>query len=160
MRVADGKDSTPQTRGVEALKNAVAGGKKFKSSGDWITQILDRHGTIEVEGKKRTVKVKDAEGNEREKVVTGTSKRVVDVQKVVDLANANGHMAKTYPNSGMYRMNVGNMLRAGARKRGGVYIGTKWHTAPDEFLGPNFEPTENRKGEKLKKEAAEQKKAA
>ena len=51
---------------------------------------------------------------------------------IAELAEANGVTVKTYPNQGMLRMNVGNMLRAVARKRHGLYgHNGKWNNNPD-----------------------------
>ena len=53
----------------------------------------------------------------------------------------------------MYRMNIGNMLRSSAKKRGGLYVGGKWRQAPADFLGEGWLPTEERDGTKIARKA-------
>ena len=58
-------------------------------------------------------------------------------------------------------MNIGNMLRAVAKKRGGITMNGQWAPAPKEFLGKGWAAVEDREGNKIKtKVEKEQKKAA
>ena len=69
----------------------------------------------------------------------------VNVEALVSLARENGKTPKEYSNPGMYRMNIGNMLRPVARRRHGLMVNDKFVKAPPEFTG-GHEKTENPDG--------------
>ncbi len=129
----------------QAETKNVVGIKEFKSEGDWINRILGGHCTT-MEGAKPESKDKDG------KVIPAVKgKSVVDSTKLAALAKENKVPLKDeYPNTGLLRMNVGNMLRARAKKRGGLFINGKWTDAPSDFecLNPT---TENRDGTPIPK---------
>ena len=148
----------PETRGVEALRNATAGGKKFGSDGDFINTLLAKY-TTEKDGKAKTIK-ETKDGVTTEKTIPGKKIKGVDVDGLKALAAENGKTVKVYPNAGMYRMNIGNMLRAAAKKRGGLIVKGRWTPADEAFLGKGFVATETRKGEKIAVKKEEKAKAA
>ena len=134
---------------TEATGNVVKN-TEFKSAGDWINQILAKHcidanvGAVEA-----VAEVKDKDGNVTTEGVRGKKgKDVVNLENLTSLAEENHLTVKEYVNAGMARMNVGNMLRAAARKRGGLFIKGRWTKAPEDF--EVLEPlTHGRDGEKL-----------
>ena len=120
---------------AETTENkGVVKATEFKSTGDWINRLLDEHcATVEgaTEAKEAVV---DNDGTVLEKAVRGTKgKRVVDKDALIALAVENGITVKEYPNPGMYRMNIGNMLRARGRKQGWLMIAGVKTDAPGDF---------------------------
>lgn len=118
--------SSSMSRGMEmALEGAahktgdVVKNKQFKTQGDFISAIMDKH-------------CRTAEGK-------------VDVPLVAALCSENGVILREYPNQGMVRMNAGNMLRSRARKRHGLNVNGKFVAAPKEFTD-GHERTENPDG--------------
>ena len=98
-----------------AENKGVVKAKTFKSEGDWINRILTKH-TADT----------DSAGK-----VTGA----VSLPKLKRLAKENGITHRdSYPNSGMWRMNIGNMLRAKARREGKLMVEGKAVHAPADFL--------------------------
>lgn len=121
---------------------------EFKSAGDWINEVLEKNCVDKGVG--AVAEVKDKEG----KVTTPArkGKDIVNVDNLKAIALENQLEFKSYPNPGMARMNVGNMLRAAARKRHGLIIGGKFVKAPEGFT-VNAEKTENPDGTKIAKKA-------
>lgn len=124
---------------------------------DFVAQVLNDQAVDT-----KTVKGKDGAEEER--------RGMVNVDALFALAEANGLEVEKFrsqvgsPNfAGRFRMTVGNMLRATARKRHGLYIydnkGKKvWEDAPEEFLAAHNitgEPTHDREGVKVPKAKAE-----
>lgn len=124
---------------------------KYKGASDWIGEVIQANCSTQP-----MKTVKDAEGNETE---VAKGKSVLNVDALISLSKAN-HIdtskmeeqrdRKNAP--GRIRMTLGNMLRAAARKRHGLYINGEWVEAPEAFLesAPD-EPTETRDGEKIVK---------
>lgn len=105
----------------------------------------------------RTKTVKDAEGNTTTEEVPG--KPAIDMDKLFELAGANGVDAKgKYGDqidaknaAGRLRMTVGNMLRARAKARHGLYnVAGEWVEADEAFLD-GAERTQERDGTKIPK---------
>ena len=76
----------------------------------------------------------------------------VNVDAIKELAVANNIESKIegkdYPNPGMWRMNVGNMLRGVVNRRGGLYdLNGKWRKDPNH----GGEVTEEKDGTKIAK---------
>lgn len=97
---------------------------EFKTADDWINRLVHEHCVEKNVGAVEPIEeVKDDEGKV---TVPGTrgkkGKDVLNVDAIKMLAVANGLAVKDYPNAGMYRMNIGNMLRAAARKRHGLNL--------------------------------------
>jgi hypothetical protein len=115
----------------------------FQSAGDWINRILDERCT-------NTINAVPAETDDEGNVVKRgrKGKKVLDLEALKALAADNAIEVKAYPNPGMYRMNVGNMLRAAARKRGGLVIDGEFTSAPSDFE-VNEKITENPDGSKI-----------
>lgn len=127
---------------------------------DWLGSFIDEGCTNPVTKERE---VKDDEGN-----VTGTEtvtlkKRTLDIDALFDLAEANaiparekyGDQVDRKNAAGRLRMTIGNMLRAAARKRHGLYdTSGKWVKAPAEFIG-DAEKTENKDGSKIAKKVDE-----
>ena len=132
--------SDNEAKSIDALK---AG--KFSSAGDWINQLMDKHYTTEIPG---TPAEKDADGKVTKRATKG--KREFDIEGATAWAEENGLTVKTYPNPGMYRMNIGNMLRAAAKRRHGLMRDGKFRKAPDDFP-VNEEKTEKPDGTKIAK---------
>lgn len=185
-------DATASTEPKNVVKNTV-----FKSEGDWINRLMTDHCTLRnvgaveaVEGVK-AVKAKPAQPEETDedgnitkpaveaveavegvKAVRGKKgKDVTDVDAIKILAKENNIEVKEYPNAGMTRMNVGNMLRAAARKRHGLRIpragglitedsNFNFKAAPDDFEVNGDTPSHDKNGEKIVVKKAEPAEAA
>ena len=82
---------------------SVVKSSDFKSRGDWIDRLLTDHCVDAHTGTKK-------------------GKAAINVKALTLFTRANGVKIKDggYPNVGMLRMNVGNMLRAKARKQGAL----------------------------------------
>ncbi len=131
----------------------------FKSKNDWINAMLNKHATDQNVGEVKAVaEVKDKEGKVTTPAVRGKKgKDVANIDALKAIAAENHLTVKDYPNPGMYRMNIGNMLRAAARKRGGLFFSGKWANAGKGSEGDQFvtnDPlTEKRDGTKIAKKA-------
>ncbi len=134
---------------------------KYKDNKDWLSTLLDANATDAVT-KVVTTKV-EGEADKTETVDTG--KRLVNLEKLFALAKANGIDTAKYEEQadrknapGRLRMTIGNMLRAAARKRHGLYIvgqnGTEWVEADAAFVGDTT-ATHDRAGFKIKPVAVE-----
>ncbi len=132
----------------------VVSNTKFKSEGDWIKGLMAEHcviaGVGAVEAVPAVEEVKDEDGNVTTEAVAAVrgkkGKDEINEDAITALAVANGVVVKEggYPNPGSLRMNVGNMLRAAARKRHGLNVPTseglidgevefEFSDAPDDF---------------------------
>lgn len=129
---------------------------KYKGASDWLKEFVDGQVNVAVTKEKTTT---DEEGNKTVEVVE-TSQTRIDMDKLFDLAAANGIDArgrygdqverKNAP--GRLRMTIGNMLRAAARKRHGLYgVDGEWVEASSEFVA-GHEKTQNPDGSKIAKE--------
>lgn len=129
----------------------VVGNAEFKSKGDWINRLIDENCST-IEGAVEAVPaVTDDDGKVTTPAVRGRKgKKITDLASLAEIAEANGITVKDYPNAGMARMNIGNMLRAAAKKRHGLNVGGVWVEAPEDFE-VNEEKTENPDGTKIPK---------
>jgi len=126
---------------------------KGKVANDWLTSIINNKCTAKVT---KTVTKKDPEGNETTEEVT-LKKTRVDIDALFALARENNINVDKFeeqrdrPNApGRIRMTVGNMLRAAAKKRHGLFVDGEWTAAPSDFHNEG-EPTENQQGHKIVK---------
>lgn len=153
------------TDSTEKTGNVI---RHFETKGDWITRTINENcvdhdvgavGTVDGIKEVKAVKAVKAKGNkpavEAVAAVKGVpavrgkrGKDELNVEAIKTLAAENHLTVKDYPNVGMYRMNIGNMLRAAARKRHGLYINGKWTAAPKDFK-VNDKATENHEGHKI-----------
>ena len=112
----------------------------FKSTGSWVNEFIDAQTNAESEvtsdeGKTSTVKPTSEQRHT-------SLLRLADVNKIT---------YKEYPNPGMYRMNIGNMLRAAAKKRGGLRgVDGEFHVWDEVET-----PTHDQDGVKFPKETKE-----
>lgn len=119
---------------------------------DWVANLIDAEATVPVT---KVVKTKDEDGTETEEVVE-TGKRTLDLDRLFDLARANGvdvtnleASRDTQGAPGRARMTVANSLRAAARKRHGLNDANgNWHDADADFIGDHA-LTQNRDGSKI-----------
>ncbi len=126
---------------------------------DWIGSLITKHCT---NSEQKT----DDDGKP-----VGKAKVTLDCEALIAMAEANGlekagefrPVISTKNGPGRVRMSVGNMIRAAARRRGGIFHlkdgEPKWNNAPEEFMGDR-EPTEKRDGTKIAKKKAEAKENA
>lgn len=132
---------------------------KYKGEKDWLSKFIDDNATTAV---MKTKVTKAEDGSETSEEID-TGKRQLDLDKLFDLADANGIDARgrygeQVSNAGApgrLRMTVGNMLRAAARKRHGLNdINGEWNDADAAFIGDS-ERSEERDGSKIAKAKAE-----
>ena len=123
---------------------------KYKGASDWIGELVKEVASVQ---EMKTVKAED--GTESE-IPKGRPK--LDLDKLFALCKENhidySEMEKQRdrPNApGRIRMTLGNMLRAAARKRHGLYVSGEWRRVPDGFVDEESMPTETRGGEKIAK---------
>ena len=118
----------------------IVGSKDFKTAGDWVNQMMAQFGS-----RMKTVKRGDEEAQEPDGI---------DTEALVKMARANGFEPKIHEgaNPGLYRMTIGNALRARARRRHGMNDPSgEWHNAPGDFC-TGHDKTENPDGTKVAKE--------
>lgn len=109
---------------------------------DWVGQFIAKHATV-----------KDGDGN-----MVVTSARILELAKN-NMLNQNSidQLRKTDANAGRIRMTIGNMLRAAARQRHGLYGNDgKFYKADSAFLTAGKfpapeSPTHDRDGVKIAK---------
>lgn len=155
-------DQTENTENAEGSKGMLKT-SKFKSEGDWINELTAKHCTT-VEGAADAIpEEKDDDGNVTQKAVAAKKgKTLTNLDALHAFADANNISYKEYANIGAARMNIGNMLRAAAKKRMGLFVPanddgdfgtTEWANAPDEFLAQYgvTEATHNPDGSKIVK---------
>jgi hypothetical protein len=153
----------PETDAGTATKSIVNPKYRGLKKDDFITHLIARHAT---KMKDKVTKTKVEGSDEEVETVTKVADGV-DVDGLFKLAGANNLDVEKFHSQtdshgfpGRFRMTVGNMLRAAARNRHGVYepIGDEltWIEASPEWLSeskpiaPEF-PTHNRDGSKIKK---------
>lgn len=128
--------------------------KDYKGAQDWVKSFID--GEV-LQAVTKEVTTKNEDGTETTETVE-TSKTSVDLGKLFALAEANHFNVEKYKADvekknapGRIRMTVGNMLRAAARKRHGLYDATgEWNEAPADFIR-DAELKEHRDGTKIAK---------
>ena len=164
----ENREATTETKSIIDPKYAAAYKDKPK---DWLSTFVDENATDEATKEKKTKVeetdengdvVNDKDGNPVmvdgpvETVKTG--KRSVNLDKLFALAKANHIDTAKYeeqadrPNApGRLRMTIGNMLRARAKARHGLFdVEGEWHEASEEFLD-GAERTQERDGTKIAK---------
>jgi hypothetical protein len=122
---------------------------------DWLTDFVEKNATTAIV---KTVKSKAEDGTETSETVE-TGKRATDLDKLFALAEANGFPAHAkYGDQvdrknavGRLRMTIGNVLRAAARKRGGLYNVDKDFIDADDAFMAGGAPTHNPDGTKIVK---------
>lgn len=126
---------------------------------DWLTDFLNRHASNAAH---KTVKVPATEDTPAREDLVATGKFSTNLGKLFAIAEANGFPAtEKYGDQverknavGRLRMTIGNVLRATAKKRGGLYDADKnFVDADDAFMGGNA-PTHNPDGTKIPKAPA------
>jgi hypothetical protein len=130
--------------------------KYSKDNQDWLGTFIDSECTTQ---NTKEVAVKDEEGNPTgEKETVPAKGSTLHLDQLFDLAKQNGIDTAKYetqadrPNApGRLRMTLGNMLRARAKKRHGLFnIEGEWVAADSEFVGDS-PATENPDGTKIAK---------
>lgn len=124
---------------------------------DFVGSVIDDSCTTAVTKDKT---VKDEDGNETTETVT-LKRREMDLDLLFTMAENNAIDVSKYRDQadrknapGRLRMTLGNMLRARAKRRHGIYDASgEWHDAPEDFLD-GAERTEEKDGTKIKKETA------
>lgn len=127
---------------------------KYRGNADWLSSFIDEQ-VKQAVTREKTVTAED--GTKTTEVVK-TAKTRIDMPSLFGLAEANHLDVAKYkadaekPNApGRLRMTIGNMLRAVARKRHGLYdIEGVWHDAPADFIG-DAEKVQNPDGSKIAK---------
>ena len=132
---------------------------RYRQSSDWLGTLIEQQATNPVM-KTKTTRV-EGEPDLVETVETG--RRQLDLGKLFSLAEANGIAAtekfgdqtERKNAAGRLRMTIGNMLRAAAKHRHGLYIigengELEWVDADAEFIGDR-ERTQERDGTKIAK---------
>jgi len=134
-------------------------GKGYTGANDWLAGFID--GQVK-EAVTREKTVTDDEGNKTTETVE-LKRKTLNVDKLFDLAAANGIDARAAygdqldrPNAaGRLRMTIGNKLRSAAKHRHGLYdIDGDWAEAPVEFIGDHAK-TQNPDGSKIQAEETE-----
>ena len=131
---------------------------KYRDGGDWLSNFVDGE-VKETITKEKTVTAED--GTKTVETVA-TNKTRISMDHLFALAEANSLDVAKYkadadkPNApGRLRMTIGNMLRAAAKKRHGLFnVAGEWNDAPAEFIGDS-EKTHNPDGSKIAKAKAE-----
>lgn len=137
---------------------------RYRGDGDWLKKFINGQ-IVSTVMKEVTTKAED--GTETTETVP-TKKTSMDLDKLFDLASINSINAREkYEDQverknapGRLRMTIGNMLRAAARHRHGLYnLEGEWVEADADFLG-DAPKTHNQDGSKIvvekpKEESAE-----
>lgn len=121
---------------------------------DFVSKLITDHASTPV---LKVVKTKDEDGTVTE-TTEPTGKTSIDLEKLFAIAEANGFNAtlkygdqvERLNAPGRLRMTIGNVLRAVARKRGGLNVDGKFVHADDEFMAGAL-PTHNPDGTKIAK---------
>lgn len=123
---------------------------KYKGASDWIGELIKVQ-CVDEDPQKTGLSVDALFAMARNNNLNEVKLGELEGQK--DQKNAPGRI----------RMTVGNMLRAAAKKRHGLYgVDGKWHKADQEFLDANGvegDPVEGKDGESLKPKAEKAPKA-
>lgn len=128
---------------------------KYRGNKDWLAQLIDK---LVLDPVMREKPIKDDEGNVTGTEEVSTGKTRVNLDRLFALAEANHINVEKYrdqadrPNApGRLRMTIGNMLRAAARHRHGLFdLESNWVDADADFLG-DAERTHERDGTKIAK---------
>lgn len=134
---------------------------KYKGASDWLSATIDGN----VKAAVAKVVTNTAEDGTKSESVVETKKTAIDLGKLFALAEANHLNVDKYKADadkknapGRLRMTIGNMLRAAAKKRHGMFVltadGSEWVDAPAEFVGDSPK-THNTDGSKIAVKAAE-----
>lgn len=131
---------------------------KYRQGGDWLSNFVDGE-VKEAITKEKTVTAED--GTKTVETVQ-TNKTRISMDHLFALAEANSIDVEKYkadadkPNApGRLRMTIGNMLRAAAKKRHGLFnVAGEWNDAAADFVGDS-EKTHNPDGSKIAKVKAE-----
>lgn len=156
--------------GATENKGVVPAGYAQKMKGrekTWLDNFIDGQAKeVSGEAGERQIALKDEEGNPQLdddgepmfKVIATKPKESINSEKLLSLAAANGvpeDVLTKYEdlNAGMQRMNIGNRLRAMARKQHALYdIEGNTVEVPADYLseiGAKDEPTHNMDGSKI-----------
>lgn len=138
-------------------------GKGYRGAEDWCRDFIDEQVKV---AKTSTKEVKNEETGEVTTETRELKGKVLDIDKLLGLARVNnldeGAIAnlekqKDKRNApGRIRMSIGNMLRAAAKKRHGLYdLDGEWTDAPTDFVGET-ERTEERDGKTIAKAPAQE----
>lgn len=133
---------------------------KYKGAQDWLASTIDAN----VKSAVTKVVTATAEDGTKTESTVDTKKTEVDLTKLFALAVANHINVDKYRGDvdkknapGRLRMTIGNMLRAVAKKRHGLFVltadGSEWVDAPAEFIG-DAPKTQNTDGSKIAVAAA------
>ena len=139
--------------------------KELKTAGDWVDRFLTLLASKTKEVERVVMKegkpVKNQAGeNIKEK---STVPDGVDVDKLWAMADKNKFEPKIAKerNPGLHRMNIGNALRARAKRRHGLFDHTgKWHDADEDFRAAYSPRTEEKDGSKIPVAKTDEKEAA
>jgi len=122
--------------------------ERYRGEGDWFKQLVDAECYYSVI--KTTEEIQ--EDGTVKTIEKTTAKRRLDVERLFDLATENGieeerltkfrEIVGTNTSEGRIRMSVGNMLRAKAKKEGGLKVNGTFVKAPEEFLPKAEEDSE------------------
>lgn len=134
---------------------------KYKGNKDWLATLMDEEVTRAITKTKTTTDKETGAVTTEEVVLKG---RTLDFELLFALAVANGFKVDEYRRqveshgaAGRLRMTIGNMLRAAARKRHGLYVirdgAPVWVEASAEFIGDG-EKTQNPDGSAIQKPKA------
>jgi hypothetical protein len=125
---------------------------KYRDGGDWLSQFVDS----QVKEPVTKEKVVTAEDGTKTTEVVETKQTRINMDNLFALAEVNSIDVDKYkpdadkPNApGRLRMTIGNMLRAAAKKRHGLYnVHGEWNEADAEFIGDALK-TQNPDGSKV-----------
>lgn len=131
---------------------------KYRNGGDWLSNFVDGEVKMSIVRNKTVT----AEDGTKSTEVVDTNKTRISLEHLFALAEANSLDVAKYkvdaekPNApGRLRMTIGNMLRAVAKKRHGLFnVNGDWNDAPAEFIG-EIEKTQHPDGSKIAKVKAE-----
>lgn len=134
---------------------------KYKNRAEWLSDLLKEHASLTKEHP--AVAAVGEEGKEGYKPAKDARTTVegVDTTALFAIGAENGFNLDKYKNQtdghgfpGRFRMTVGNMLRAEAKKRHGIMLGGTFVEAPADWLEANkapAEPTHAQDGTKIAK---------
>lgn len=145
-----------ETQNEETSSNSIIADKYrdgYKGAEDWLSEFIDGQVKKPV---MKTKTIKDDDGNETTEEYA-TKQTRVDLEALFTLADQNSLDARArYADqvdrknaAGRLRMTIGNMLRAAARHRHGLFdVEGEWNDAPEGFLG-DHPKTQERDGTKI-----------
>lgn len=150
--------TAPEAETEAKVSKSIIGEKyrgKYKGAQDWLASTIDANVKVAVTKEKVTT----AEDGTKTTEIVDTAKTEIDLNKLFALAIANHINVDKYRGDvdkknapGRLRMTIGNMLRAVAKKRHGMFVltadGSDWVDAPAEFIGDSVK-THNSDGSKI-----------